>query len=84
MSNPEEEPSSIDEIYISREELFNRVPARRSSALLFAIESRTAYLKEQSQQIGARFRAVIKTSEEGERAFLWINHSKMAVSMGGP
>ena len=55
--------------FFSREELLNGLPARRAGTILFAIESRTAYLAAQSRQAAARY-VPPKTAEAHEQAFL--------------
>ena len=55
--------------FFSREELLDGLPARQASALLFAIESRTAYLAAQSRQAAARY-VPPKTAAAREHAFL--------------
>ena len=54
---------------LTREELLGGLPARRASALLFAVESRTAHLVARSRQAMATF-ATERTAAERERAFL--------------
>ncbi len=58
-----------DSVFLSREELFGGLPAKRASTLLFAIESRTAYLVARSKRAMARFMTE-KTAEEQDRAFV--------------
>jgi amino acid permease len=55
--------------FFSREELLDGLPARQASTILFAIESRTAYLAAQSRQAAARY-VPPKTAEAREQAFL--------------
>jgi amino acid permease len=55
--------------FFSREELLEGLPARRAGTILFAIESRTAYLAAQSRQAAARY-VPPKTAEAHEQAFL--------------
>jgi amino acid permease len=54
---------------ITREEVMAGLPARRASALLFLIESRTAHLVAQSRQAMERF-LTEETAEERDLAFL--------------
>ena len=54
---------------LSREELFGGLPAKRASMLLFAIESRTAYLVARSKRAMARYMTE-KIAEEQDRAFM--------------
>jgi hypothetical protein len=55
--------------FFSREELLGGLPARQASTVLFAIQSRTAYLVAQSRQAAARF-VPPKSAELRERDFL--------------
>jgi amino acid permease len=55
--------------FFSREELLGGLPARRASTLLFAIESRTAQLMQQSRQAMATY-LTEQSAAEQERAFL--------------
>jgi hypothetical protein len=55
--------------FFSREELLNGLPARRAGTILFAIESRAAYLAAQSRQAAARY-VPPKTAEAHEQVFL--------------
>jgi amino acid permease len=55
--------------FFSRDELLDGLPARQASTILFAIESRTAYLAAQSRQAAARF-VPPKTAAAREEAFL--------------
>lgn len=59
---------SSDNLFFSRDELLNSLPIRQASTLLFAIESRTAHLKQQSRLAATRFR-VEKSAEEEEQTF---------------
>lgn len=59
---------STDDHFFSRDELLGGLPTRQASTLLFAIESRTAHLKEQSRIAATRFR-VEKSAEEDEDSF---------------
>src|SRR5690242_16523522 len=54
---------------LTRETLLGGLPARRSSTLLFAIESRAAHLSAQAHQATAWY-LTEKTAAERERAFL--------------
>jgi hypothetical protein len=55
--------------FLSREELLEGLPAKRASALLFAIESRTAHFASRSQQAMELF-VTEGAAEERELAFL--------------
>jgi amino acid permease len=55
--------------FFSRDELLDGLPARQASTILFAIESRTAYLAAQSRQAAARY-VPPKTAAAREHAFL--------------
>jgi amino acid permease len=55
--------------FFSRYELLDGLPARQASTILFAIESRTAYLAAQSRQAAARY-IPLKTAQAREQAFL--------------
>jgi hypothetical protein len=55
--------------FFSREELLNGLPAHRAGAILFAIESRAAYLAAQSRQAAACY-VLPRTAEAREQAFL--------------
>jgi amino acid permease len=55
--------------FFSRDELMAGLPARQASTILFAIESRTAYLAAQSRQAAARL-VPAKTAAAREEAFL--------------
>lgn len=58
-----------DDFLLSREDVLGGMPARRASTLLFAIESRTAYLVGQSRLAAARV-VTQATAEEQEQSFL--------------
>jgi len=55
--------------FFTRDELLSGLPARQASALLFAIESRTAHLAAQSRQVMERF-LTQEAAEERDVAFL--------------
>jgi len=59
----------FDEPLVSREQVLDGLPAKRASMLLFAIESRTAYLVARSRRAMARF-ITEKSAEEQDHAFL--------------
>mgnify|MGYP001323127715 CR=1 FL=1 len=55
--------------FFSRDELLDGLPARQASAILFAVESRTAHLMAQSRYAAARY-IPPKTAAAREQAFL--------------